>query len=722
MVGLAAFSASCNRDLIQSENYGYLGVNMNSDRSENVIVKADDPDDMVYAVKVSNASGIVASVDDHRKITSDNPIKLQVGTYDVEASYGKDINAAFENPCYKGSKKVQIYPDKLNTVDITCTMSNTAFSVQFPEDFSRHFDIYEVEVTNGKGDKLVLSNSPESGNPLEAGFDAKAYFAVTGTLTWNLYIQSKDYKPGSQGGTYRHTFTYEDVKAREHYHLSFRMGEESTADGGFILKVMLDSSMDESDHELTLDFGTKDLPVISPNKEFTAVSGEAVVVPFGNNTPKIFTFKTPSGLQNINIKHSNQVLASAGLPEYVNLVDEPGSVAGSGITLSQVTLNSKNSAVDFTSFISKLPVGSYEMVLTVVDMKGHYSVFDLGLEIISDVDAEAVAAYGAWASFAKLEGRYFNQNIPEGLTFQYRKTSETDWTEVPASAVTVNTSNLRYETVLYGLAPSTDYLFRAVSANDKETKTIPFRTAGAETVHNLSFDNWYKDGSAWIPNASSSNYVWDSANPGTASLGTVPTTPEESDVVKGKAARLETTTAMGMLAAGNIYIGKFVKVAGLGAELDWGYPFTSRPLALKGYYKYAPKPIDMVKDPYKDIKGQGDQCQIQILLTDWDGYFRINTSKKQFVDFENDSHIIAHGSLTSANNDSQYVEFTIPLVYRNGRTPKYIVIVAAASRFGDYFTGGKGSVLKVDEFKLVYDPAELTENEFNTVFSKINPF
>ena len=127
----------------------------------------------------------------------------------------------------------------------------------------------------------------------------------------------------------------------------------------------------------------------------------------------------------------------------------------------------------------------------------------------------------------------------------------------------------------------------------------------------------------------------------------------------------------------------------------------------------------MVKDPYKYLQGQTDQCQIQILLTDWDNRFHINTSRKQFVDFDNDKNIIAHGSLVSDKEDSDYVKFTIPLVYRNGRTPKYIVIVGAASRYGDYFTGGKGSVLKLDEFELVYDPAELTEEEYEQVFKNI---
>lgn len=269
-----------------------------------------------------------------------------------------------------------------------------------------------------------------------------------------------------------------------------------------------------------------------------------------------------------------------------------------------------------------------------------------------------------------------------------------------------------------GLKPGTAYVARLTDGSET-TDEVRFTTGEAVQLANMGFDDWYQDGAAWMPDSDPASIVWDSANPGTAGLGIVPTTPETSDVVKGKAARLETMTAMGMLAAGNIYVGRFGNIAGLGAELDWGYPFTSRPLALRGYYKYAPKTVDMAKDPYKGLIGESDECQIQILLTDWPDRFHINTSKKQFVDFEKDKHIIAHGALTSSNTDSEYVKFTLPLVYRNGKVPTYIVIVGAASRYGDYFTGGKGSVLKLDEFELVYDPAELTEEEYNKVFENV---
>ena len=49
-----------------------------------------------------------------------------------------------------------------------------------------------------------------------------------------------------------------------------------------------------------------------------------------------------------------------------------------------------------------------------------------------------------------------------------------------------------------------------------------------------------------------------------------------------------------------------------------------------------------------------------------------------------------------------YEKFSIEIEYRNSRTPRYLVIVAASSRLGDYFTGGDGSTLYLDEFKFNY--------------------
>jgi hypothetical protein len=170
MVVLSALVlASCNQEVIQDTSYGYLGLLMDSDLSEDVIVKAGATDELVFGVDVINTSGVtVASVDDHRTVTNATPIRLQIGNYDVVATNGSDANAAFNNPYYKGSKNVKIYPDVINTVNLTCTLANTVFSAEFPAEFAQHFSEYELSVTNGTGQPLVLTNVPEAGNIMEA--------------------------------------------------------------------------------------------------------------------------------------------------------------------------------------------------------------------------------------------------------------------------------------------------------------------------------------------------------------------------------------------------------------------------------------------------------------------------------------------------------------------------------------------------------------------------
>ena len=136
---------------------------------------------------------------------------------------------------------------------------------------------------------------------------------------------------------------------------------------------------------------------------------------------------------------------------------------------------------------------------------------------------------------------------------------------------------------------------------------------------------------------------------------------------------------------------------------------------MKGYFDYRPEIINKYFDGKPEMKGAVDICQIQVFLTDWEGQFRINTNERVFVDVDNDPNIIAYGKIESNVNTSTkdnlvngYEPFTIKLDYRDlTRKPTMIVIVAAASKYGDYFTGGLGSTLYVDEFSFVYDPSEL---------------
>ena len=76
------------------------------------------------------------------------------------------------------------------------------------------------------------------------------------------------------------------------------------------------------------------------------------------------------------------------------------------------------------------------------------------------------------------------------------------------------------------------------------------------------------------------------------------------------------------------------------------------------------------------------------------------------IDFsENNPHIIAYGTITDeeAKGTGVWQEFTIDLKYRDiTRTPKFIIVVASASKYGDFFTGSTNSVMYIDDFELIY--------------------
>ena len=306
-----------------------------------------------------------------------------------------------------------------------------------------------------------------------------------------------------------------------------------------------------------------------------------------------------------------------------------------------------------------------------------------------------------FAKYALVSGE-FNTSLGSP-SFMYKKSTESQW----QSFTNVTVDGGSFSAKLTGLEPNTEYVVKAAAGTVSGAEKS-FTTENAQQIPNSNFENWCKDGKSWFPNAdlTAANYIWDSGNIGANTMSEKnPTTAEESVVVKGKAAKLASTSIVGVFAAGNIYTGRYVKTAGIGAQLDFGIPFTSRPTSLKGYYNYSPGPIDKTRSQYEHLKGKNDCCNIYIVLADWDKPFEINTTSGKFLDVENDRNIIAYGELLDdVGTNGKYKEFEVKFNYRDmNRTPKYILVVAAASRYGDYFTGGTSSVLYVDEFTLSYE-------------------
>lgn len=363
-----------------------------------------------------------------------------------------------------------------------------------------------------------------------------------------------------------------------------------------------------------------------------------------------------------------------------------------------------------------------------------------------------VSSVNAWAKLAYLEGKALNVDTSKGtVTFQYRKKSTVDWSSAVATL-----ENDIYKATVTGLDPATTYESRLICNYNEdvfEGDVKEFTTEEATELYNGNFDSWsYGTGDydkTWFAEVSSKaglgTSFWDSGNIGTSTYLTTlvgvhnPTSPESSDVHTsgGKAAKLASEfvgfMGTGKFAAGNIYTGNYCETFAnpMGARIRFGKPFTSRPTQLKGWFKYA-RGVEIDEDTnetYTNILKEtgGDLCSVYIALADNDGLaadsiapaaaFEIdnrlgadepeNFKYKNTIDFsDSNPNIIAYGTITEteAKGTGSWQEFTIDLEYRSlTRIPKYIIVVASASKYGDFFTGSTSSVMYIDDFELVYD-------------------
>lgn len=220
---------------------------------------------------------------------------------------------------------------------------------------------------------------------------------------------------------------------------------------------------------------------------------------------------------------------------------------------------------------------------------------------------------------------------------------------------------------------------------------------------------------------------WASGNGGYQLTGMAKTPDQYPTTVsplgyKGNCVRLETraTGSFGdqfkmPIAAGNLFVGEFrstqaamfpMKATRFGLQLVGG-----RPKRLEGYYKYTPGELvtDNKKNPRPDLR---DSCDIYAVL------YEVDPAK--FVSLQGDDvlsspRIVSLARLDKPAEPTEWTYFTEDFKPMNGKefsderlngNGYAIAIVATSSRQGAYFTGAIGSVLYIDELKVVWEGEE----------------
>ena len=265
-----------------------------------------------------------------------------------------------------------------------------------------------------------------------------------------------------------------------------------------------------------------------------------------------------------------------------------------------------------------------------------------------------------------------------------------------------------------------------VAMTDEEHTTTDMQ------LDNSSFDEWsIVDSSSgkdlYQPWGEGKTPYWDTYNTFATTLSVSNSTYNDED--GRRYASLQTKFLAVKLVAGAIFTGSYLEVDGTNSVISLGRPFTERPTKMKFDFQYHSSTINRTGGTWKDawgdyvsqsmyesLKGQPDSCQIYIALGDWEPVdyvdksggthtcpYLIRTRPSQLHLFDpNDPHIIGYAQMTCGKDISSWTTETMDIHYRSDKTPKYIIVYATSSKYGDFSTGGDMSELKLDNIELLY--------------------
>lgn len=649
-------------------------------------------------------------------------IQLVSGDYSVRVTAGDSVAASFEQRFFEGKKDFSIEKGTASTVEVNCGIANTVVAIAWDESLKEIFkEDYQVTVTSSTGE-LVYSS---------ANANAKGYFNLPED---NRKLTCKFSATTLGGKTYESSSELSDLSPATLYNLTYSYKEtEIGPTGGAALNIKVEEVPLGDTYTITL----KQRPVIVCKD----VDGQS------------YDLAQPMYLElNTRADYSIQVSTSSALTSLIFRSERFTEWGGSDNELDILTLNEqdteawKNVGISVSEkkqslngdvyticfakdLMAKMTAkeGSVETSIEAVDAEGKSRVAVWNV-VASDatVKTSETKPYEVWTSKATLHGEILRDMFftPK---FRYRvKTESSEWIMVDADL-----SEKSFSKEIKGLTPGTTYEYQAMDGEQVSSVTCEFTTETEFQPENAGFE--YTSGSSPIVIYGGGQQMWwDTGNHGSASMGKNVTTPDTSVKHSGNQSILLSSQFVGLagilgkFAAGNLFAGKYLKTDGTDGVLGWGRPCISRPKALKVWVRYEPGTVD--NGGSYIANGATDQGIIYVAVGDWTGQegqnddggvetwpFVVKTKNSESL-FSTDKGTysgdgtIAYGErvFTEAYKDGTNLkELTIDLDYDNyggvQRKPTSIIIVASASRYGDYFQGSEASKMWLDDMELIYE-------------------
>lgn len=688
-------AGACAEENFDTAGEGSLALKTSVNSDMTVVSRASESELAENCmVWISNSKGLVRRYNAGEAVPS--LIPLLTGHYVAEAWTGDSVPASWDKRWFKGMAEFDIAKGQTAQINLVCKIANTAVSVDYQEGLESVLTDYSLTIGHSGGSLIFEGRDTRRGYFMMPSKDKALSYELKGTL--------------ANGKEFSFAGTIADAAPSTEYilHVTYTPLEQTI--GGAYFTITVDK------HEITVE---QEIEIVAAphfmghdfdlDNTLTAEKGKV-----GRRTVYVTSPTKITGLK-LTSDLFTGIAALGGYNDFdiISMTDEGrAQVNAAGIN----HIYTYNEEADETviqlnfeeEFTNNLDNGEYSIEMEATDKNGKSNTATLHI-LISDAPVVTADATDVSYFSATLCGTVSKDDVT-AAGFNYRVKGDSEWTHVDATGSFEKGS--RYTVALSALRDGTTYEYTATTPDFTSAVVKEFTTLSAQ-LPNASFEEWGMNGKAPIFGSDYNSVFWDSGNHGSASFGYILTNKSTDHVHSGTySARLESRNVVVKFAAGNLFVGKYLKTDGTNGILGFGRPFTLTPKSMKVWVKYTPETVN--KGGSHIANGTIDQGIIYIALVDntttdyngeqWPVVIRTNPNSLSLFD-PNGSNVIAYGEhiFTEATTGDGLIQIEIPIDYkRSGVTPSNIILVASASRYGDYFEGADGSVMYLDDIELVY--------------------
>lgn len=702
---LLMLATGCSHELwLDADGEGRLVLNTSVSTDMKVVSRADQDTLLENCIVwINNEKGVVRRYNGAAEIPGS--IDLVTGSYIVRAWTGDSVPASWDKRWYKGEENFTISAGETETVNLECRVANVGVTVEYAEGIEEVLNDFTLTVGHQVDTLMFVGRETRRGYFMMPSFDKNLAYTLKGKQI--------------DGSDFEYSGIIENAKPATEYALKVDYTKPGTDVGGAMITIIID------EHEIVMNTNVN---LVAPPKitGYGFDIANPVMAEKGTMGRKCVYITSATKVERVELKSEEfrnfAELGGNNSFEILQLSDENAEIIRNhGITWKNNYDAEKDETIvqlNFEeSFTNILDNGDYAIEIKAIDKNGKNTTATLNL-VVSDAPVVTLSASSVGYYKAVLNGRSSKDDVT-GQGFKYRRQNESQWTRVEAD----NINGLDFSATITGLDAEQGYEFAAVSTGFDSPVTMSFTTLSTEQLPNAGFEDWYTyNGKILIPGKNYTSNFWDSGNHGSTTIGGNITNSSTKYVHEGQfSASLQSqfvgAFGIGKFAAGNVFAGKYLGTEGMDGVLGWGRPFTGTPKKVTAWVKYEPGTVQSGKDKGSgDILAVGDKDQGIIYMALLDnqkkGDFNgdkwpcvIKTKTTELFD-KNGDNVIAYGEYVfeTATDGSDLIKIEFPLNYlRPGVTPSNIIFVASASRYGDYFQGGEGSTLYLDDIQLIYE-------------------